>query len=70
MNPESGETGNFLCCMSQTYATPSVGAHFALGDNEWVGMAKLPEYGPKYSCTLSMQTSARHLPSPTSLTSR
>ena len=48
MNAESGETGNFLCCMSQTYATPSVGTHFALGDNEWVGMAKLPEYGPKY----------------------
>ena len=49
LDPESGETGNLLYIMSETYAAPSgIASHMAKASAEWPGMADLPSYSEKY----------------------
>jgi len=49
MDAKSGETGNLLYMMSETYATPEgVAKHLELGGKHWEGMPKLGEYIKKY----------------------
>jgi len=49
MDPASGETGNILYVMSESYAAPTgVAAHFAKGPAEWPGMAQIGDLQAKY----------------------
>ena len=49
MNPESGETGNLIYSMSETYAAPTgIAKHMELATKDWPGMASLPEKAEKY----------------------
>ena len=49
LDAASGETGNFLYIMSETYAAPEgIASHMAKGGEEWPGMKELGGMVEKY----------------------
>ena len=49
LDPASGETGNFLYVMSETYAAPEgIGSHMEKGTADWPGMKEIGSMSEKY----------------------
>jgi len=50
MDPEQGETGNFLYVMSESYVAPEdVAGHMATAESTWSEFSKFPDFMEKYA---------------------